>query len=827
MKFKYYLLFKLSVIFMTFAMAASAQWVQTKGPYGGNVTAMTVSGTNLFAGTNGGGIFRSSDNGATWAAANNGLTSTTILALTANSKYIFAGTDAGGVFQSTDEGNSWTQTSSSLAYSDIPTLAIIGTNVLAGPNAAGVYRSTDYGKSWNLLISINTHLSVHSFAVIGSSLFASTSGGVYQSTDSGATWKLANGVLLSASAIYAGSSTNLFAIYLDSVYQSTNGGTSWTARKSGLYNGPADAFVVVGTKLFAGTNGTGVYLSSDSGKSWLVSNTGLINYGVSSLPVEGSNLFVETSNGTFLSTNDGLSWTSPGTGGVPSFQFNSFAEQDYMMHLFVYGSGGSIHGDGIYTSTDSGKNWSRINGWPYSFPVFAMAANDVALFASADSIVAVSFDNGLTWAEADAGLPLDGYYMISFAVMSNNIFVGANGGGVYMSSDNGASWNEVTSGLFSLFSFNALAASGTNLFAGTDGGIFVSVDSGKTWDAANTGLTDSNILSLAVIDSNLIAGTSTAGVWRSLLSDIEPSPYAIGAITDSLAFGNVLIGKDSSLYVTVYNTGRASLTINSIQFQGADSEFSHSAVTLPRTLQLGDSLRFSVIFTPTSASEQLGSLVVLSEAKVLSVPLSGSGINVGYSVTPQPSSLDFGSVILTKDSTLPVSLKNTGNVALTITAFNYIPLNVDFTNSTVILPATLQPGDALNFSITFAPLSLGAQKDTLIIVSEAKELGIPMTGIGAAVASVKDIMSFDTPLQSYPNPFSRSATIKFSYPSSGVGEVTIVNLLGAVVARLFDGELSAGEHSLTWDPKNASPGMYECVVRVNGSVQQIPLTLIR
>ena len=33
---------------------ASAQWVQTNGPYGGYVYAFAVSGTNLFAGTEGG-----------------------------------------------------------------------------------------------------------------------------------------------------------------------------------------------------------------------------------------------------------------------------------------------------------------------------------------------------------------------------------------------------------------------------------------------------------------------------------------------------------------------------------------------------------------------------------------------------------------------------------------------------------------------------------------------------------------------------------------------------------------------------------------------------
>jgi len=35
-----------------------AQWVQTNGPYGGFVQCFAVSGTNLFAGTSGGGVWR-------------------------------------------------------------------------------------------------------------------------------------------------------------------------------------------------------------------------------------------------------------------------------------------------------------------------------------------------------------------------------------------------------------------------------------------------------------------------------------------------------------------------------------------------------------------------------------------------------------------------------------------------------------------------------------------------------------------------------------------------------------------------------------------------
>jgi hypothetical protein len=53
--------------------------------------------------------------------------------------------------------------------------------------------------------------------------------------------------------------------------------------------------------------------------------------------------------------------------------------------------------------------------------------------------------------------------------------------------------------------------------------------------------------------------------------------------------------------------------------------------------------------------------------------------------------------------------------------------------------------------------------------------------------------------------------------------VTIVNLLGAEVARLFSGELGAGKYSFSWDAINAQAGMYECVVRAGGAMQRIPI----
>jgi hypothetical protein len=82
-------------------------------------------------------------------------------------------------------------------------------------------------------------------------------------------------------------------------------------------------------------------------------------------------------------------------------------------------------------------------------------------------------------------------------------------------------------------------------------------------------------------------------------------------------------------------------------------------------------------------------------------------------------------------------------------------------------------------------------------------------------------------IQAYPNPFSQSTTIAFASPENGAADVSVVNILGTEVMRIFSGPLDAGEHSFSWDASTLPPGMYECVVSVNGNVQRIPLSHLR
>ena len=84
-----------------------AQWVQTYGPYGGDIWALTINGENIFAGTFDDGIFLSTDNGLNWTEVNNGLDGKEVRSFAISGNKIFAGTRS-GLFTSSDNGANWT-----------------------------------------------------------------------------------------------------------------------------------------------------------------------------------------------------------------------------------------------------------------------------------------------------------------------------------------------------------------------------------------------------------------------------------------------------------------------------------------------------------------------------------------------------------------------------------------------------------------------------------------------------------------------------------------------------------------------------------------------
>jgi photosystem II stability/assembly factor-like uncharacterized protein len=294
-------------------------WTQcSQGMWGGNVEALALSpgyasDSTLFAGTVYGGVFKSTDGGASWSAVNTGLPAPDVLdvyALALSPGYasdhtLFAGT-SGGAFKSTDGGASWSAVNTGLTYLVVGALVLspsYATDHTLFAGSYGVYKSTDGGTSWN---AVNTGL------------------------PSGGTFPLSVQAL-ALSPGYASDHTLFVGVYWEyycgwmeycpafGVFKSTDGGASWTA--AGLYGWDLSAlalspgYATDGT-VFAGTHGDGVFKSSDGGASSSAVNTGLTNLRVEALALSPGyasdhTLFAGTiGGGVFKSTDGGAFWSA-------------------------------------------------------------------------------------------------------------------------------------------------------------------------------------------------------------------------------------------------------------------------------------------------------------------------------------------------------------------------------------------------------------------------------------------------------------------------------------------------------------------------------------
>lgn len=105
-----------------------------------DVRCVASAANILFVGTNGSGVYKSSDWGATWVASNNGSTSTTFRAMEAKGTTLFAGGQIGtGVFRSTDLGANWTLLGGGLSSGSYRGFASNNQIIVAGSFGAGVF----------------------------------------------------------------------------------------------------------------------------------------------------------------------------------------------------------------------------------------------------------------------------------------------------------------------------------------------------------------------------------------------------------------------------------------------------------------------------------------------------------------------------------------------------------------------------------------------------------------------------------------------------------------------------------------------------------------
>ncbi len=288
---------------------SSATWTNV-GTFGSNEIVYVVTKDNnddLLVGTWGGTIRRSTDDGASWKAINDGMNVAYIWSIAADASlgYLYVATEQ-GVFLSPDNGTTWNNTN--LSGIDVRSIAVDANGTLyAGTWGLGMYKSLDNGVTWVAINQGIAHLAVNAVVVDGNGdLFAGTfAGGVYKSVDQGANWiQLPIGYehvwslgVTSTNELYAGT-------YGAGVYKSTNGGNSWSAANGNLSASYIYAITIDDNDIvYISTWSNGVYSSTNTGLNW--QTFGLVGSNVSTIYTGGNTskateVYAGTSTGEIL-----------------------------------------------------------------------------------------------------------------------------------------------------------------------------------------------------------------------------------------------------------------------------------------------------------------------------------------------------------------------------------------------------------------------------------------------------------------------------------------------------------------------------------------------
>lgn len=224
-----------------------------------------------------------------------------------NSNNVYATTQRGNHYKSTNGGTSFSSIQNGITGAGAwvtprvmdpsnPSILYTGTNI--------VYKSTNAGASWTAISTALDASYISHLAVAPSDpqtiyvCYEGYDGKVFKTNNGGTNWtNIESGIPERYPTHLAVDPLNRDIVYCTvsgygsgHVYKSTNGGTSWSNSSSGLPDIPVNCLVIDqsnGQKLYVGTD-LGVYYSSDGGASWSDFSTGLPNVVVDFLALHPS-----------------------------------------------------------------------------------------------------------------------------------------------------------------------------------------------------------------------------------------------------------------------------------------------------------------------------------------------------------------------------------------------------------------------------------------------------------------------------------------------------------------------------------------------------------
>ena len=545
-------------------------WVQTNGPYGGEILAFYAAPKGvLFVGTEGAGIFRSTDRGNTWTPVNTGLHFepgegfTGVPALAQKGDTFYAGA-RDTLYASTDGGNTWHHVPNFQKHESISSIVVIGDRIYVGTLNTGVWYSDDDGDSWLQVNDGFGPMSIRELSRIGTTLVAGAGDRVFRKTDNADELNAVyddfvleqiDAFAAMESLLYVGGSVRNGG----GLFRSNDEGNSWTRIAVKEMRHTITALAVFGATLYAGTYGSGVFRSDDKGNSWIAVNEGLTDRTVSTLLVVNEDtVFAGTSEGGIFRTMDGgTSWVEINTGLTNT----SVGELEIVGKTIYAGMSERL----VY-SIDDGASWqpAKFPSMPNEYLFSTLSVSEGELYAGAirfaprdqrgvvggvfrldnksNALVEVIVNNDLTgvqyveiagttfylgtqrdgifqW-EKDSdpwttNLGLEGHFITALSVDGEKIYAGTDHGEIYRSESAGKPWKLVNSTDMAGSHISGLKWIGTTLYVSAWGdGVIRSVNGGDSWTPINDGLGEAEVTTMETIGEKLYVGTYSKGVFR-------------------------------------------------------------------------------------------------------------------------------------------------------------------------------------------------------------------------------------------------------------------------------------------------------------------------
>lgn len=550
----------------------------------GGITSMEFDPANpntIYAGITGkdGTVYVSRDRGKSWSKLNDQLTFTTVWGHSQlqidprDKKTVYAGTWGGGTYKSADGGKEWSLLDE--AHTLSPTaLTIWGKNpdiiYACDRTSPVIHRSNDAGKTWSIYYDFGKDFMLTSAVAIDPDnadlIYAAAfnpplahKGELAKIERGKKIADLTNGLPRSVLHIEL-DPKNPGVIYVTThihgVFKSTDGGKSWVQLddkgtglpRTGFYDievDPANSNILYGTALcgelpgymlprdatFKNLEGKcGVYKSTDSGANWaLILDTVSEARGIEINPKNTENLYVaDMMGGVWVSNDGGRNWKQENN-GLGSTSMTSVKVKDDHIYAATQGSGvyaGVINSNGSITWDAARSN--KPKALVQRIQVKVDPRNPNRIYASAyPGGLLRSDDSGKQWNDKNFLTPsikvddptIQGYYSFDLNPQEpDTVWLGAYGKGMFVSLD-GMDYDMFANGSDNIMKDKHVTAVAINpvnpqeIYVGSQEGIFRTRDSGRRWEILNTGLDNTDVRSLKLsLDKKSASVTAYAGI---------------------------------------------------------------------------------------------------------------------------------------------------------------------------------------------------------------------------------------------------------------------------------------------------------------------------